>query len=329
MKVHVIGGSGFIGTYLVERLTRRPELEVTILDNRPSAVFPHLVRLVDIRDYDALEAAIEPHAILVHLAAEHRDDVTPRSLYDEVNVGGARNLCAAAVNKGCTKIIFTSSVAVYGAAEIDTDEEGRIAPFNDYGRTKFEAEQIFDAWQAGSADRTLVTVRPTVVFGELNRGNVYNLLAQIYWGRFVMVGSGRNRKSLAYVRNVAAFLEFCLDLGTGRHLFNYVDKPDFEMNELVRLVTELLGRRFRPWLRVPYAFGLAAGAGFDLAARVTGRKFPISAIRVRKFCLNSVYATAVDGSGFQRPYSLEEAIRATVRREFLEPHADRPLFYTE
>ena len=51
-------------------------------------------------------------------------------------------------------------------------------------------------------------VRPAVVFGEGNRGNVYELLRQIMARRFVMVGSGRNRKSIAYVGNLSAFLMY-------------------------------------------------------------------------------------------------------------------------
>ena len=99
------------------------------------------------------------------------------SLYDEVNVEGARNICAIAREKGIKTIVFTSTVAVYGFAPIGTNECGEIAPFNDYGRTKYEAEQVFKAWQAENPEkRTLIIIRPTVVFGEQNRGNVYNLL---------------------------------------------------------------------------------------------------------------------------------------------------------
>ena len=74
--------------------------------------------------------------------------------------------------------------------------------------------------------KTLVIIRPTVVFGEGNRGNVFNLMNQIAKNRFMMVGSGTNRKSMAYVENVAAFLEYSLSFQSGLHVHNYVDKPD-------------------------------------------------------------------------------------------------------
>ena len=97
-----------------------------------------------------------------------------------MNVRGAKNVCDAATKFGIDTIIFTSSVAVYGFTEANTDENGDINYFNDYGRTKFLAEEIYNEWlQEDAKNRTLIIIRPTVVFGEENRGNVYNLLNQI------------------------------------------------------------------------------------------------------------------------------------------------------
>lgn len=227
-------------------------------------------------------------------------------------------------------IIFTSTVAVYGFAPIGTDESGKIAPFNDYGRTKYEAEQVFKAWQAEApTERTLVIIRPTVVFGEQNRGNVYNLLRQIASGKFVMVGSGENRKSMAYVENVAAFIEYSMSFKPGVHIYNFIDKPDFTMNQLVCSVKLMLGKGEKIGLRLPYALGYAIGKGFDLVAAITGKRFPISSIRVKNFCANSVYNTAIDQTGFVPPVPLAQALEQTIRHEFIERHDDEPLYFSE
>jgi nucleoside-diphosphate-sugar epimerase len=219
---------------------------------------------------------------------------------------------------------------VYGFAPLGTDESGQIQPFNDYGRTKYKAEEIYRAWQAEAPhERTLVVVRPTVVFGEQNRGNVYNLLRQLASGRFVMIGSGQNRKSMAYVENLAAFLEYAMAFEPGVHTYNFIDKPDFTMETLVRTVGRLLGRTEAIRVRIPFTLGYLIGRGCDLIAWVTGRKFAISAIRVRKFCADSVYETAIDRTGFVPPISLREALERTVRFEFLETHDNRELFYSE
>ena len=132
---------------------------------------------------------------IINLAAVHRDDVRPLSRYDDVNVQGAKNICEAARKHEINQIIFTSSVAVYGFAPTDTDESGEFNYFNDYGRTKFMAEQVYKAWQEEDPkSRTLVILRPTVIFGEGNRGNVYNLLRQIAARKFLMFGDGKNIK---------------------------------------------------------------------------------------------------------------------------------------
>lgn len=328
--INVIGGSGFIGTRLTKRLARRSNVDIRIIDKVIGKSFPERTSIGDVRDAGQLHDVVSDRSIIINLAAEHKDDVRPLSLYDDVNVGGAKNICAVARDKNVRTIIFTSTVAVYGFAKLGTDESGPIAPFNDYGRTKYEAEQIFKAWQAEAPDdRTLVIIRPTVVFGEQNRGNVYNLLRQIASGKFVMVGSGNNRKSMAYVENVAAFIEHSITFKPGVHVYNFIDKPDFSMNVLVANVNTILGRPGEIRFRLPFVAGYLIGKCFDALAAITGKRFPISSIRVKKFCANSVYNTAIDSTGFVPPVPLEKALEQTVRYELVESHESEGVFYTE
>jgi nucleoside-diphosphate-sugar epimerase len=330
MQVDIVGGSGFIGSRLTRRMTIQGDHAIKIIDKAPSRAFPALRVAGDVRSLEDLRACLSEGGALIHLAAEHRDDVRPLSLYHDVNVEGARNLCTVASEKNIETIVFTSSVAVYGFAPVGTDETGKIAPFNDYGRTKFEAEELFRQWQREApAARTLVIIRPTVVFGEQNRGNVFNLLRQIASGRFIMIGAGTNRKSIAYVENVAALLEQAIGFSPGIHMMNYVDQPDFNMNELVKLVYGALGKRVEIGMRLPYWFGLGAGNLFDFVATVTGRKLPISAIRVQKFCANSVYSSAATTTGFIPPVPLMVALEKTVRYEFIEKHDNEIVYYSE
>jgi nucleoside-diphosphate-sugar epimerase len=327
--VCIVGGSGFIGSRLSQHLIKSG-MRFNIVDKAPSRTFPGHVQLADVRCLDALRESIAENSPLINLAAEHRDDVRPLSLYDDVNIGGALNLCKVAREKNICTIVFTSTVAVYGFAPIGTDESGKIAPFNDYGRTKYEAEQVFKAWQAEAPkERTLVIIRPTVVFGEQNRGNVYNLLRQIASGRFVMVGKGENRKSIAYVENIAAFIQYSLSFKAGVYIYNFIDKPDFTMNQLVGSVKRILGQPDQIGLRLPYVVGYAIGKVFDLVAAVTGKRLAISSIRVKKFCANSVYNTAIDETGFVPPVSLSQALDQTIRHEFIEKHDDEPLYFSE
>lgn len=327
--ISVIGGSGFIGTRFCERL-KNARVPFQIVDKNVSRLFPAETSVADVRQLSSLRAALGATSTIVNLAAEHRDDVRPIELYDEVNVQGARNICTVAREYDIKAIVFTSSVAVYGFAPPGTDERGQIAPFNDYGRTKAEAEKVFLSWQAEAPlQRSLTIIRPTVVFGERNRGNVYNLLQFIASGKFVMVGGGNNRKSMAYVENVAAFLEHVLSFGPGAQTYNYIDKPDFSMNELVATVRRSLGRDSTSLMRVPYWAGLSIGWGFDFLSALMRRRYAVSAIRVRKFCSDSVYDSRASTTGFTPPVALLDAVERTLHYEFLEHRAAADVFYTE
>ncbi len=159
-------------------------------------------------------------------------------------------------------------------------------------------------------------MRACVVFGEGNRGNVYNLLRQIQRRRFVMVGRGRNRKSMAYVGNLTRFLARCLAAPPGVHLYNYADKPDLSTAELVKVASRALGREAGQ-MRLPYLVGLAGGFAYDALARLTGRDYPLSSARIRKFCAETTVSTRrLEETGFVRPYALTEALVQTIRHEF-------------
>lgn len=284
---------------------------------------------LDIEVPESLERLSGAEAF-INLAAEHRDDIRPLSRYDDVNVQGSVNVCDAARKHGVNKIIFTSSVAIYGFAPADTDESGEPNYFNDYGRTKYLAEQVYKDWQAeDSENRTLVIVRPTVIFGEGNRGNVFNLLKQIASGRFVMFGNGKNRKSMAYVENVAAFLEYSLSFMPGLHIYNYIDKPDFDMNTLVSEARKTLFGKNNVGLRLPAFLGMAIGYFADFVAKITGKTLPVSSIRVKKFLSTTQFASSVSETGFVPPVNLEEGLARTLRYEFLEDNSDKRTFETE
>lgn len=318
MKALVTGGAGFIGTRLVARLLEAGH-EVRILDKVESTVFPSLMMIGDVRDEAAVDAAARGMDVAFNLAAEHQDNVRPASLYYDVNVGGARHLVAACTRHGVKRIVFTSSVAVYGLDAGTPDETFEPSPFNDYGRSKLEAEVIFRGWADEDSHREIVIIRPTVIFGEGNRGNVYNLIRQVTSGRFVMVGDGYNRKSMGYVGNIAAFLAYVASQpATGVRIFNYADKPDLDMNSLVHLIRVSCGLGAAPPPRMPFWVGLAGGAAFDLLAAVTRRQFAVSAIRVRKFCASTtVNVEQLAATGFAPPYSLQEGMRRFLESEFL------------
>ena len=179
-------------------------------------------------------------------------------------------------------------------------------------------------------------IRPTVIFGEQNRGNVYNLLRQIAGGKFPMVGKGTNRKSMNYVENVAAFIQYCIEhdlencefpngnsvsepSGSRRErLFNYCDEPAYDMNTLVFDVYKALGKPKKRIFHWPYWLGYFGGLCFDLLAKILHKKLAISSIRVKKFCQNTYFkSNRVSDTGFVAPVPLAEGLRRTIDYEFV------------
>jgi nucleoside-diphosphate-sugar epimerase len=326
-KITVIGGSGFVGTNLCRQLALKQQ-DFEIIDLKMSNQFPENCKIADVRDADSLRKTITGD-VVVNLAAVHRDDVRNKSEYQRTNVDGAENVALVCKEKTINKIVFTSTVAVYGFAEPGTDESGAINPFNEYGRTKFEAEEKLRQWQA-RGDNSLIIVRPTVIFGEGNRGNVFNLLTQIASGKFYMVGKGENKKSMAYIGNVVAFLESCVATEQQYGIYNYVDTPALTMNELVSMVRANLKGKTGVGLRLPYWLGMFLGYTADLVAKISGKNLPVSSIRVRKFASSTEFRSAKDSlDKFIAPFQLSEGLRRTLYSEFISPDPNREVFYTE
>jgi len=327
-KILFIGASGFVGTRLIDIC--KNEFDITNLDKQQSPFFPDLTTIGDIRNSDSIKNMYGKETVVL-LAAEHRDDVSPVSLYYEVNVQGTRNVLEAMDKANVKNIIFTSSVAIYGLNKQNPDEQHPADPFNHYGKSKWQAEEILREWyNKDPNNRSLTIIRPTVIFGERNRGNVYNLLNQIASNHFLMVGKGTNYKSMAYVGNVAAFIKYQLEnLKPGYRVYNYIDKPDMDMNDLVSVVEKSLNKKI-PNIHFPYWLGMLGGYGFDILSKITGKKLAISSVRIKKFCATTRFdATKAHNCGFKAPYTLEEGLQRTLHYEFIDKDKDRITFRSE
>jgi nucleoside-diphosphate-sugar epimerase len=90
MKITFIGASGFVGTRLIDQL--KDKYTIVNFDKQQSKKYTELTTIVDIRNKEALKPLLKGFDTIVLLAAEHRNDVSPVSLYYDVNVGGTRNV---------------------------------------------------------------------------------------------------------------------------------------------------------------------------------------------------------------------------------------------
>ncbi len=325
-KYIVAGGSGFIGSRLISKIGKN---QCVNIDKNPSPFFNEITNIVDIR-FPKQIVFNEHFSSVILLAAEHRDDVTPKSLYYDVNVDGTKNVLEKMNKSGIKHLIFTSSVAVYGLNKKNPDENHIKHPFNHYGKSKLQAEKIIKDWyDQDPVGKSVTIIRPTVVFGERNRGNVYNLLSQIVSGKFIMIGKGNNKKSMAYVGNLVSFIKNRLEnKEPGFHIYNYTDEMDLDMNQLVNVIEMKMNIKI-PKLRIPYLFGIIGGYIFDLFAKLTGDKFSISSVRIKKFCATTQFNSAKAHKLFKAPHSLKEGLEKTLEYEFINSNKDDILFYSE
>ena len=121
----------------------------------------------------------------------------------------------------------------------------------------------------------------------------------------------------------------CIESDEKYAVYNYVDTPNFKLNELVSLVRGKLRGKSSVGIRIPKFIGLMAGYAADVIAKL-GVKLPISSIRVKKFCASSEFSSAkADLDGFEAPYTLLEGLDRTLEAEFVNPDPDRQIFYTE
>ncbi len=157
----VTGGAGFIGSHVCLKLLEAGH-RITVFDNfstsRPEvlqrlrqlcAAPAGALRVVegDVRSVADLAGAFapEPVSAVLHLAGlkSVAESVARPELYRQVNVEGSRQLLEAMAAAGCTRLVFSSSAAVYGAPEqMPIAETAPLQPLNPYGATKAEVEQL-------------------------------------------------------------------------------------------------------------------------------------------------------------------------------------------
>jgi len=325
-KYTIIGGSGFVGSRLISILGVG---NCHNLDKNISPFFSEITTKGDIRFPSQILINKESKSVVL-LAAEHRDDVSPTSLYYDVNIEGTKNVLRAMDIAGVKNLIFTSSVAIYGLNKTNPDENHPKDPFNHYGKSKWKAELVIKEWYDNDPiNKSITILRPTVIFGERNRGNVYNLLKQISSGKFIMIGKGQNKKSMAYVGNIVALIKNRLEKKElGYHVFNYADKPDLSMVELTQIIEEKMKIKL-PSIKISYFLGMLGGYGFDLFSLITNKKTSISSVRVRKFCAITQFNAKKAHKSFVPPYTLKEGLDITLEHEFINPKEDEILFYSE
>lgn len=305
----IFGGTGYIGSRLAARLIVRGWSRVVLADIRvPSGTLPEGIEFAycDVRNDVASQIGPVLADSMFNFAAIHREPGHEFREYFDTNVPGARNVCAYAEQVGCQRILFTSSIAVYGEITGPTDEAVSAYPDTGYGISKLCAELIHEGWQAADAARSLVIVRPGVVYGPGDPGNILRMIRAIQKGIFVMPGDGSVRKSYAYIYGLLESMEFMMSRSEPYLCYNYVERETACLADLAGYVASELGIR-RPRLRIP----TQALVGIAKIAQILSRgKSPIHPVRVRKASQSThIVPRELVRLGFDFRYAFAESLK--------------------
>jgi len=323
--VVLFGGTGFIGSHVAMYwLQQNLAQKVVLVDLNPPRDEPWSAplqrelqngRAVYIR-WDVrrtIPGGLLPKPDLIfNLAAVHREPGHLPHEYFETNLYGADNVCFWASSVECQRMVFTSSIAPYGPSEELKDEGSLPVPDSPYGSSKLAAEKMHIGWQAARRSRKLLILRPGVVFGPGEGGNVTRLIRSVVKGYFVYMGNRQTRKAGGYVKELCHVAQFGLchldESGESLTLLNFSMDPPPTLESYVAAIQKVAGIRRNP-LNLPRPLLLGISYPIHTVASLVGIRQPVSPVRVRKlFRSTSIDPRRLRDLGYQREYTLEEAL---------------------
>lgn len=293
-SVVLFGGTGFVGThfarYLIERNLARKCILADLHPPRMTLI-PEGIRdrvfycQVDVRDPIAISDHLHKPDLIVNLAAIHREPGHETHEYFETNLLGAENVCNYAEETNCKNIIFTSSIAPYGPSREKKFESSIPTPQSAYGASKLVAEKIHLAWLNGKKERRLLIVRPGVLFGPGEGGNVTRLIRAVLGRYFFYMGNKNVRKAGGYVKELCHAMWWVLERmekqGCPMALFNFTLDPPPSLNDYVKAICSVAGVK-RSIPSIPYTLILGIAWIVTAIAYPLGISHPFSPVRVKK-----------------------------------------------
>lgn len=315
----IFGGTGFIGSHFANYLLSNNLVDcVYLYDLKPIRPFfkssDSRIRYIygDVRQQIINDGLSNDIFLVLNFAAIHREPGHEDIEYFQTNILGAENVCKFAEQVGCQNIIFTSSISPYGISESIKDESTLPIPVTAYGASKLVAEKIHQTWQSKDmTNRRLVIVRPGVVFGPGEGGNVSRLIRAVIHRYFFFMGNESTRKAGVYVKELCNAMWWVLQdqkrNGEVVSLFNMSMNPGPSIGEYVKAVCKTQGiKRFIP--TVPFSALMGIAYVIDALARPLGIKHPFSPVRIRKLVRsNNIIPTYLIEHGYQFQYSLDSA----------------------
>ena len=320
----IFGGSGFIGSHFSQYLLDNSIVDqVVVADicplerNRITERYASYIdqgkiafESIDVRNEITLKLTGDIR-LMANFAAIHREPGHEPNEYFETNLLGAENVCNWSSLVACENIIFTSSIAPYGPSEEARDEQSLPVPATAYGGSKLAAEKIHQTWQATDANkRKLVIVRPGVVFGAGEGGNVTRLIKATVKRYFFYMGNKNTRKAGTYVKELCNAMWWALSEKGGQSpvLFNMSMNPGPTIEEYVNTLCEVAEiKRFVP--NVPFSIMYAASLVIEPITKLAGIEQPISPVRMRKLVKsNNIIPQYLADNSYKYLYTFKQAL---------------------
>lgn len=302
-RVLVTGATGAVGPRVVAAFHDEGyRIRTLSIDSPPDGMWPDGVdaRIGDIIDPAAVQSAVQGVDGVIHLAALLHIVNPPPGLqgkYERINVGGTTNVVEAAHQAGVKRLVFFSTIAVYGATSGGVLKEDSPAhPDSFYAQTKLKAERIVLAAKREDGKPLGTVLRLGAVYGARIKGNYQRLLLALSRSRFLPIGRGDNRRTLVYDKDVARAALLALEHpeAAGK-IFNVTDGEFHTLKDIISTICETLGRK-PPGLLLPVGpVRFVAGIVEDMAW-LTGFSPPIVRATIDKYTED----IAVDGSRIQK-----------------------------
>ena len=243
MRIFITGGAGFIGTHLCQKLAQKHD--VTIYDNFSNSTqenFQSATQKVsiipgDILNYQKLSSAMKNHNIVIHLAAKIDviNSIINPELTFETNVKGTQNVLDSCISNGITKIITTSSAAIYqNISKGSITEENKTEPLSPYGKSKLEMEKIITN---SKIDSTIL--RLFNVYGSNSTsGVIVNFKENIQNNKpLTIFGDGKAIRDFVHVDDVINGIILSISSKSG--IFNIASGNGTSINDLAKLFIHL------------------------------------------------------------------------------------------
>lgn len=321
MNYIIFGGSGFIGTHLIHLLNEYKKEDDKIYDldivmPGEEGVVPGIVEKnkgveyirLDVRkpiDFDFTPTADD---IIFNLAAVHRTPGHSDYEYFETNIRGAENVTAFAEKHGIIKILFTSSIAPYGAAEELKKESTLPTPNTPYGISKLVAEKIHQMWQVKDEKRELTIVRPGIVYGKGEHGNMTRLYKGMKGHYFMYTGRKDTIKACIYVKELVLFIKYRMmdNSFPGTDIFNCTFEPAYNIEQICETMKKATGLKYKVPL-IPAGVLMVAAT---ILGPIGGKKLGIHPARVRKLMVSTnISGERLAACNYKFHYGFEDTFR--------------------